>query len=106
MSLATKLKALRSAEGRSLQQVADGVGVSKAHIWELEKGSSENPGLELLRKLATYFNVTIAFLIDEASPPEDAKTLQFFREFDGRLSDKDWEMLRSMADRLKDKPGE
>lgn len=45
MSLATKLKDLRVRRGQSLQQVADGVGVSKAHIWQLERGDSTNPSL-------------------------------------------------------------
>ena len=43
MSLATKLKDLRVKSGQSLQQVADGVSVSKAHIWQLERGDSTNP---------------------------------------------------------------
>jgi transcriptional regulator with XRE-family HTH domain len=106
VSLATKLKALRSAKGQSLQQVADGVGVSKAHIWELERGNSGNPGLELLRSLASHFNVTIAYLTDDAATPAEGQPLAFFRDFEGKLSEQDWAVLRSVADRLKDKePG-
>ena len=51
MPLSTKLKELRARSRESLQQVADAVGVSKAHIWELERGTSKNPGLDLLKKL-------------------------------------------------------
>lgn len=101
MSLAAKLKELRLKKGESLQRVADAVGVSKAHIWELEKGSSKNPGLELLTKLSAHFSVPIGFLTDEHLSPEDAAAQQFFREFDGKLSNKDWDVLRAMADRLK-----
>lgn len=103
MSLATKLKELRQRKGQSLQQVADGVGVSKAHIWELEKGTSTNPGFELLTKLAAHFSVTIAYLADESVEPQEASALQFFREFEGKLSDKDWDTLRAVADRLKER---
>ncbi len=103
MSLASKLKELRQKKGQSLQQVADGVGVSKAHIWEMEKGTSTNPGIELLAKLASHFKVTIAFLTDDAAEPQDAAAVQFFREFDGKLSSKDWDTLRAVADALKDK---
>ena len=103
MSLAAKLKRLRQGKGQSLQKVADAVGVSKAHIWELETGKSVNPGLDLLRKLAKHFKVTVAFLSDEQTSPQDAAALQFFREFDGELSDKDWEALRTVAERLKHK---
>jgi transcriptional regulator with XRE-family HTH domain len=103
MSIGQKIKALRARKKESLQQVADGVGVSKAHIWDLERGESANPSLELLKKLATHFDVTVAYLADEAATPEDAAPLQFFREFEGKLSDKDWETLRNVAERLKDK---
>ena len=103
MSLANKLKELRLKKGQSLQQVADGVGVSKAHIWELERGSSTNPGLELLRKLAAHFSVTVAFLTDDEGEPQQAAALQFFREFEGKLSDKAWDALRSVAEALEKK---
>jgi transcriptional regulator with XRE-family HTH domain len=103
VSLAAKLKELRRRTGQSLQEVANGVGVSKAHIWELETGKSSNPGLELLRNLAEHFKVTIAFLTDEETRPEHAASLQFFRELEGELSEKDWETLRAVAERLKEK---
>ncbi|WP_085124519.1 helix-turn-helix domain-containing protein [Tistlia consotensis] len=101
MSLAARLKQLRQRKGESLQQVADAVGVSKAHIWELERGTSSNPGVELLTRLARHFKVSVAYLIDDGSETSDAAALQFFREFEGQLSDDDWAALRSIADRLK-----
>jgi transcriptional regulator with XRE-family HTH domain len=103
MSIGDKIKSLRAKKRESLQQVADAVGVSKAHIWDLERGSSANPGLELLKKIANHFQVTVAYLADDVEVPEDATTLQFFREFEGKLSDKAWETLRSVAEHLKDK---
>jgi transcriptional regulator with XRE-family HTH domain len=103
MSISVKLKELRAKKKQSLQQVADGVGVSKAHIWDLERGISANPSLDLLKKLAKHFGVTVAYLADDPTMPSDATPLQFFREFEGKLSDKDWETLRTVAERLKDK---
>jgi transcriptional regulator with XRE-family HTH domain len=105
MSLAAKLRELRQKKGQSLQQVADGVGVSKAHIWELEKGTSRNPGMDLLSKIAEHFKVTVSYLSDDAVEPKQASAIQFFREFDGQLSDRDWDTLRTVAERLKDKDG-
>jgi transcriptional regulator with XRE-family HTH domain len=101
MSLAAKLKELRQKKRQSLQQVADAVGVSKAHIWELEKGLSTNPSLELVKKLAEHFNVTVPFFLNDEAETEDRAALQFFREFKGDLSDKDWDTLRVVAERLK-----
>ena len=43
MSIGQKIKELRARKRESLQQVADGVGVSKAHVWDLERGVSANP---------------------------------------------------------------
>jgi transcriptional regulator with XRE-family HTH domain len=103
MSLAAKLKELRLRRGQSLQQVADSVGVSKAHIWELEKGTSTNPGLDLVKKLAEHFNVTVAFFLNEEAETDDGAALQFFREFKGDLDEKDWETLRVVAESLKGK---
>lgn len=104
MSLAIRLKELRTRSRQSLQQVADDVGVSKAHIWELEMGKSRNPGIELVRKLAEHFSVSIAFLTGDGEGGEqDPAALQFFREFGGDLSSRDWETLRTVAERLKDR---
>ncbi len=103
MPIGDKIKDLRAKKRESLQQVGDAVGVSKAHIWDLERGSSANPSLELLKKLADHFQVTVAYLADDLEVPENAAPLQFFREFDGKLSDKAWETLRSVAEHLKEK---
>lgn len=65
MSLATKLQKLRMAKRESLQDVADAIGASKAHVWELEKGTAKNPSIDLIRKLSDHFGVSIASLVDE-----------------------------------------
>lgn len=65
MPLAERLKKLRADEGQSLQQVADAVGVSKAHVSDLERGTTANPSLDLLKKLAAHFSVSVGFLIDD-----------------------------------------
>lgn len=105
MSLAAKLKALRQKKGQSLQQVGEAVGVSKAHVWELERGTSSNPGTELLTRLAEHFKVTVAFLLDESTEPQEASALQFFREFEGKLTERDWNTLRTVAESLAEKKG-
>ena len=65
MALAERLTALRLQRNASLQAVADAVGVSKAHIWELEKGRADNPTMALLKRLAAFYNVTVAYLVEE-----------------------------------------
>ncbi|MGB5214957.1 MAG: helix-turn-helix transcriptional regulator, partial [Anderseniella sp.] len=55
MNLGVRLADLRLNAGQSLQQVADAVDVSKAHIWELEKGRTDNPAMALVTRLADHF---------------------------------------------------
>lgn len=65
MGLGPKIRQLRTDGDQSLQQVADAVGVSRAHIWELEKERANNPSMALVTRLADHFNVSIHYLIDE-----------------------------------------
>lgn len=66
MPLSTILRELRTASAQSLQQVADRVGTSKAHLSDLERGVARNPGIELLKALAEVYGVSVASLIGEA----------------------------------------
>jgi len=72
MSLGLRIADLRRKKGQSLQQVADAVGVSKAHIWELEKERTDNPSMALVTRLANYFSVTVSFLVGEDLEASDA----------------------------------
>lgn len=65
MTIGLKLKELRIAKNKSLQEVADAVGVSKAHLWDIEKGKSNNPSLDLITGLAGYFKISVAELVGE-----------------------------------------
>lgn len=81
MSLAARLKNLRLRKAVSLQEMADAIGVSKAHIWELEMGKSSNPSIELLGKLANYFQVSIGTLVGENPDEEkDEQLIAMFRQ--------------------------
>ena len=103
MSLALKLQKLRAKEKKSLQEIADEVGASKAHIWELEIGKSKNPSIELLTNLARCFKVSISELIGE-NPAEDAtpEVIAMYRDLKELDSD-DLETMRIMMERLRKK---
>jgi transcriptional regulator with XRE-family HTH domain len=104
MGLATKLKQLRIRKNKSLQEVADIVGASKAHIWDLETGKSTNPGIDLLKKLGDCFDVSVAELIGEnpVAADEDPMVVAMYRELKELTSD-DRKALRVMIDHLKAK---
>jgi transcriptional regulator with XRE-family HTH domain len=82
MSLGARITKLRLKAGQSLQDVADAVGVSKAHIWELEKGRAHNPSMGLVTRLADHFGVSVAFLVgeDRAARDADPKLAGMFRQ--------------------------
>jgi transcriptional regulator with XRE-family HTH domain len=100
LSLTDKLRALRSKSGESLQQVADAISVSKAHVWELETGRSRNPSLEILRSLSSHFKVTLAYLVEDELLG-DAKAESFFRRNEGNLQRMTDDELKIIEDLVK-----
>lgn len=103
MSLATKLQKLRTAKGQSLQVVADAVGASKAHIWELEKGTAANPSIELLRGIAGHFGVSIASLVGEdPSDAQDEQLVVMYRDLQN-LDENDRQFIELMIEGMKKK---
>ena len=64
--LGDRLQQLRQARGESLRQAAAGIGCTKTHLHELERGVSANPSLSLLRGLAAHYGVTVAQIIGDA----------------------------------------
>ncbi|WP_063337543.1 MULTISPECIES: helix-turn-helix domain-containing protein [unclassified Marinomonas] len=95
MTLAEKLTELRVAKNVSLQTVADAVGVSKPHIWELEKGKAKNPSLELLKKLAVYYVTSLDDLVGIGKKQDNDDLQVMFREFDTKnLTPKDLDVIK------------
>ena len=82
MPLAEMINRLRLARGESLQDVATAVGVSKAHIWELEKGRADNPSMGLVTRLADHFGVSVAYLVgeDPTAADADVELARMFRQ--------------------------
>jgi len=101
MALGARLKKLRLKKGESLQEVADQVKASKAHIWDIEMGNSRNPSLDLLTRLAEHFETSVSALVGEQ--PQDAdesELLVMFRDLKG-LSSKDRETIHAVMKTLK-----
>jgi transcriptional regulator with XRE-family HTH domain len=72
MTLATRIAELRRQKNESLQDVATAAGVTKTHIWELERGRTKNPSLQVIEGLANHFGVSIAYLVGEDIEAADA----------------------------------
>lgn len=101
MALGRRITDLRLKKGESLQQVADAVGVSKAHVWELEKGRTDNPSMALVTRLADHFGVSVSFLVGEAveAPDADVALQRMFRQASA-LDDRERQILDSMLKSL------
>jgi transcriptional regulator with XRE-family HTH domain len=97
VAIGVKAKELRMKKGLSLQQVADGVGSSKAHVWEIETGKNRNPSIDSLNKLADFYGVSVAYLIGEYpnSEGEEPELVAMFRELKG-LSEGDRNKMRDI----------
>jgi transcriptional regulator with XRE-family HTH domain len=98
MQIGERLFGLRQKSGETLQQVADAAGVSKAHVWELEKGRSKNPSFELVRKLAAHFGVSVDVLVGDEDEPdaEIQQVARIHRELTS-LSQRDRDIIEDMV---------
>lgn len=70
--IAARLRALRQAQGWSLDRAAQATGVSKAMLGQIERGES-SPTVATLWKIATGFHVSFSSLLEDA--PADGGVL-------------------------------
>lgn len=87
-------------KGASLQEMADAIGISKAHLWDMESGRSGNPSMELLKKLSDQLGVSIGQLVGEeptADAPTEAKAM--FRQLT-TLGDDDRKLIEGLLKQL------
>ncbi|MDG6078963.1 XRE family transcriptional regulator [Erythrobacter litoralis] len=102
MSFAHRLREQRMAKRMSLQDVATAVGISKAHVFNLEKAKTSNPSMELVMKLAELFRVRVTDLVGDNPEAADqpAEMVAMFRDFKA-LDEDDREAIRLMMDSLR-----
>jgi transcriptional regulator with XRE-family HTH domain len=65
-TLAEKLRAIRREKGLTLQQVADGAGLSKAFVSQIESGMA-NPSLASLKRVGNALGIPLAALFESAA---------------------------------------
>ena len=101
MSFARKLHDLRIAHRLSLQDVANAVDISKAHVWNLEKGVTGNPSMDLVVKLAELFRVRVADLVGENPDGEEepAEVVAMFRDLK-KLDDRDRQTIQMLMEQM------
>jgi len=87
--------------GESFQKLADAVGVSKAHVWQLERGKTDNPSMDLVRRIADHYGVTLSYLVGEDidAPDADQQLARMFRQAKD-LGDSERQILDDMMKSL------
>lgn len=48
----------RECQGLTLRQVAEAIGTSYSHLWEIENGKHANPTIKTLAKLQDFYGVS------------------------------------------------
>ena len=87
--------------GESLQELADAIGMSKAHVWDLETGKSTNPSREVVMKLSDHYKVSASWWFDEEpSDSDDEQVRVMFRSMQD-LGEEDRELIQTMIDKIK-----
>lgn len=105
MSFASQLKSMRMRKGKSLQELADEIGISKPHLWDLESGRAKNPTREVLEKISGFFRVPISTLLGEGeeglNDSDDQRLRVMFRELRD-LKPGDLELMEAMLQKLRE----
>lgn len=106
MALADRLRELRTKSKKSLQEVADEISASKAHLWDLERGRALNPSIELLKSLSRCYQVSVADLIGE-NPHADQQPSDLFAMYRDlqELSPSDRQAIQSMMSHFRKRQG-
>lgn len=93
------------AQNLSLQKLADAIGASKAHIYEMETNRSSNPSLALLTALARELKVPIKDLVGEGTEiveGEASELAPLFRDLRELTAD-DLDIIKTLTDKLREK---
>jgi transcriptional regulator with XRE-family HTH domain len=102
--LGLRLRALRMKKKLSLQELADKIGASKAHVWDLEQGKTRNPSLSLLTELSRALDSSIKDLVGEAEEVTEGEEVELgtlFRDLRG-LDSATLEVIRTMTKTLRE----
>ena len=114
MNFADRLKELRTIKGLYQGDIAEILGVTRQAVSQYERGERE-PSLEMLEKLADYFNVDVSYLVGKENKstyfidPEVAEIADFLHkhprhktlfEASKKLTDEDVQFVIGMIERM------
>ena len=97
MSFSQRFIQLRKERKLTQQQMADTVGIHITQVKRYEAGQAQ-PSVELLKKIATAFNVTTDWLIFSEDERELPNELQLKFEAVSQMSEDDQRTIQSIID--------
>ena len=69
-SIGTRIFETREATGLSQRELAEQAGISQSIISKIETGEIQNPGTDVVQKIAKVLVVGVAWLIGQGGKPE------------------------------------
>lgn len=63
--LGERLRSARENNRYSMGEVSEKCGMSKAHLWQIETGKTQNAGIGIVYRLARLYGVSIDWLVRE-----------------------------------------
>jgi len=73
MGISDSLRRLRKSRGLTQQRLAEKAGVSMIVVTKIEQGTTKDPAMSSLVKMADVLDVSIDELIDRKSPKQSKK---------------------------------
>lgn len=101
MTVGAKVKQLRIKKGLSLQGLADEIGVSKPHIFEIEADKVENLSVKTLQKICVFFELPVSYFLEENISFEFEVKFSNLQKIMLGLSLSDQEVVVMVAESLK-----
>lgn len=102
-ALGTRIQLLRELRGMSLEAVGKAAGLTKSHIWELEKGRASNPTVNAIWGISAALCVSPSMLLglDDKMPPIDPVAMKIAgivdREIKRAVAASAWEAVSLAA---------
>lgn len=100
--IAERLEALRQEKGETITHLAQAIGVSYAHMWEILNNKCK-PNFMTIKALAEHFNVSTDYILGLTDTPDPAWAKEglrrLFRATKG-LSERDLEKINRVVEAL------
>ena len=100
--LGEKIRQLRKDKKMTLEELAKKIDAGKSYVWEIENRDDANPSADRLVNIARALDVTVEFLLDDATPQPTSNVFDqaFFRMYE-RMSEPEKEQLRRVVEALR-----